>query len=106
MPRRAQIIRSGVVAAALVAMAGTAAPLTTSILSAVAKDYAGTASGLNSATSRTGGLIVTALAGTVMAHSGSAMLGSFHAAAVMGAVMTSAAAVVAFTFLTSKTSME
>jgi predicted MFS family arabinose efflux permease len=84
------------VACIALGMAGTAAPLTTAILSAVDPSRAGTASGLNSAISRTGGLIVTALTGTVIADHGAGMFQAFHHAALAGASMTAVAALIAF----------
>lgn len=87
------------IAVIAIGMAGTAAPLTTAILGAVDAARTGTASGLNSATSRTGGLIVTALTGTVIARHGPAMIDAFHVAAVIGAVMAGGAALIAYLFL-------
>jgi EmrB/QacA subfamily drug resistance transporter len=87
------------IAVIAIGMAGTAAPLTTAILGAVDAARTGTASGLNSATSRTGGLIVTALTGTVIARHGPAMIDAFHVAAVIGAAMAGGAALIAYLFL-------
>ncbi len=53
-------------------MAIAVAPLTTAVLSAVDEHHVGTASGLNSAVSRAGGLIVTALLGAVLSQQGAA----------------------------------
>ncbi|GAA4015630.1 MFS transporter [Sphingomonas swuensis] len=61
-------------------MAVAVAPLTTSVLASVDERHSGTASGLNSAVARTGGLIATALLGAVLAAKGSALIGSFHSA--------------------------
>ena len=66
-------------------MAGAVAPLTTAVLSSVDATHTGTASGFNSAISRTGGLIATALSGAVIAQSGAALVGSFHIAALIAA---------------------
>ncbi len=64
----------------------TAAPLTTAVLGAVDAHRSGTASGLNSAVARAGGLIATALLGGVLAHDrGPALLAAFHTAAAVGA---------------------
>ena len=77
-------------------MAGAVAPLTTAVLSSVEDEYAGTASGFNSAIARTGGLIATALAGAVMAQSGPALVSAFHGAALVGAGLAVASGVTAF----------
>ena len=79
-----------------VGMTGAAAPLTTAVLSAVDPRHTGAASGLNSAVSRAGGLVVTALLGFVLASRGRAMMGNLHRAAIMGAVLSFTAAACAF----------
>lgn len=80
-------------------MAGAVAPLTTAVLSSVDSEHTGTASGFNSAISRTGGLIATALAGAVMARSGGDMVSAFHVAAFIGAGLAAGSAAVAFAML-------
>ena len=68
-------------------MSGVAAPLTTAVLGSVDQAHTGAASGFNSAAARTGGLIATALLGSVLAASGSELLAAFR-----GAMLAAAAA--------------
>jgi EmrB/QacA subfamily drug resistance transporter len=77
-------------------MAGAVAPLTTAVLSSVDSRHTGSASGLNSAVARTGGLVATALLGGVLAAEGSALFDAFHVAAVAGAVASIVAGLAAF----------
>ncbi|MEJ1968225.1 MAG: MFS transporter [Rhizomicrobium sp.] len=63
-------------------MAGAVAPLTTAVLSSVDARHTGSASGLNSALARLGGLIATALLGGVLAARGPALVQSFHVASL------------------------
>jgi len=83
-------------ATAALGMAGAVAPLTTAVLASVDQRHAGTASGFNSAISRTGGLIATALSGAVIANQTSELLPAFHVAAAVGAVAALASGIVAF----------
>ena len=77
-------------------MAGAVAPLTTAVLASVDRAHTGSASGFNSAVSRTGGLVVTALLGTVLGASGPELILEFHAAALAGAVIAVAASASVF----------
>ena len=72
-------------------MAIAVAPLTASVLGSVDEKHVGTASGFNSAVSRTGGLIATALLGVVLARDGEALIAGFHLS-LIGAAIASAAA--------------
>jgi MFS family permease len=79
-----------------IGMAGAVAPLTTAVLASVDSRHTGSASGLNSAVARTGGLVATALLGGVLAAKGQALTGQFHAAAVVAALASLGAAASAF----------
>jgi EmrB/QacA subfamily drug resistance transporter len=68
-------------------MACAVAPLTTAVLMTVDRVHTGTASGLNSAVARTGGLVATALIGPVLAASGPDLLHAFRLAAAIGAAI-------------------
>jgi MFS family permease len=76
-------------------MACAVAPLTTAVLMAVDGQHTGAASGLNSAVARTGGLVATALIGSVIAFSGDALLSAFDIAVEICAVTCLAAALCA-----------
>ena len=80
-------------------MAIAVAPLTTAVLSAVDEHHVGTASGLNSAVSRAGGLIVVALAGIVLSRAGPALIGGLHEAALAGAGLALISSATAFATL-------
>ena len=80
-------------------MAIAVAPLTTAVLGAVDEHHVGTASGLNSAVSRGGGLIVVALLGTVLSQRGPALIAAFHGAALAGAGLALASSLIAWTTL-------
>jgi hypothetical protein len=89
------------IAVVALGMAGAVAPLTTAVLSSVDDRHTGTASGLNSAIARTGGLIATALAGAVVAASAKDLIGTFHLAAIVAAGAAVAAGIVAFATLSA-----
>lgn len=93
---------SGMLPAILVialGMAGAVAPLTSAVLASVDARHTGSASGLNSAVARLGGLIATALLGGVFATGGAALFGAFHVAAVACAAASLAAGIAAFIFI-------
>jgi MFS family permease len=73
------------VLAIAIGMAGAVAPLTTAVMASVDSDHVGTANGFNSAMARTGGLIATALLGTVLAARGAALGEAFATAAFVAA---------------------
>jgi EmrB/QacA subfamily drug resistance transporter len=80
-------------------MSAAVAPLTTAVLTAVDARHTASASGLNSAVARTGGLVATALLGSVLAASGAALLSAFHAGMMVGAAACAAASLSAFALL-------
>jgi len=77
-------------------MAGAVAPLTTAVLASVDGRHTGSASGLNSAVARTGGMVATALLGGVLGTAGPALINGFHAAAAACAVASIAASMSAY----------
>ena len=79
-----------------IGMAGAVAPLTTAVFAAVDARHTGSASGLNSAVARTGGLVATALLGSVLGTLGPALVSGFHTVAMMCAMASAAAAASAF----------
>jgi EmrB/QacA subfamily drug resistance transporter len=79
-----------------IGMAGAVAPLTTAVLASVDNRHTGSASGLNSAVARTGGMVATALLGGVLGATGHALINGFHAAAIACAIASVAAAASAF----------
>jgi EmrB/QacA subfamily drug resistance transporter len=82
-----------------IGMSAVAAPLTTAVLSAVDARHTGSASGLNSAVARAGGLVATALLGGVLAARGSALTAGVHLAMVACAAACLAAAVLGFVLI-------
>ena len=85
-----------------IGMSGAVAPLTTAILTSVDARHTGSASGFNSAVARAGGLVGTALLGTVLAAQGDQLLTGFHAAMFVGAVGCAAASASAYGLLKSR----
>ncbi len=83
-----------------IGMAGAVAPLTNAVLGAVDRRHTGSASGFNSATARTGGLIATALLGSVLGAKGDSLMTGFHAAALACAIACVAASASAFFLIT------
>ncbi len=83
-------------------MSAAVAPLTTAVLTAVDAQHTGSASGLNSAVARLGGLIATALLGTVLAAQGQLLLTAFHVAMLAGAVACVAASLSAMALLEAR----
>ncbi len=77
-------------------MAGAVAPLTTAVLASVDSRHTGSASGLNSAVARTGGMVATALLGGILGAASPALINGFHAAAVACAAASIAASVSAY----------
>jgi EmrB/QacA subfamily drug resistance transporter len=75
------------------------APLTASVLGSVEEQHVAMASGFNSAVARTGGLIATALLGSVLASNGHALFAEFHRAMAVSAAVAALSAFVALTML-------
>jgi len=75
------------------------APLTSSVLGSVEEQHVAMASGFNSAVARTGGLIATALLGSVLSSEGEQLFAGFHGAMVASAIVAALSSVVALTML-------
>ena len=75
------------------------APLTSSVLGSVEEQHVAMASGFNSAVARTGGLIATALLGSVLASRGEQLFAGFHAAMTVSALVAALASLVTLTML-------
>jgi EmrB/QacA subfamily drug resistance transporter len=84
-------------------MAGAVAPLTTTVLGSVDARHTGSASGLNSAVARGGGLVATALLGHVIASSGARLVTEFHVAAGIGAAAALGASLSGFALIAGET---
>lgn len=80
-------------------MAVAVAPLTTAVLACVDARHTGTASGLNSAVARTGGLVATALLGAALAGKGAALVAGFYVTVLTCAAVAAAAGLSAFLLL-------
>jgi EmrB/QacA subfamily drug resistance transporter len=80
-------------------LSGAVAPLTTAILSSVDAAHTGSASGFNSAVARTGGLMATALLGSVLAAQGLSLIAAFQIAMLACAVACVASGASAYFFL-------
>ena len=87
------------VAVIAIGMSGAVAPLTNAVLGSVDERHTGSASGFNSAVARIGGLIATALLGSVLAASGAGLLAAFHAAMLVTALSAAAASLSAFVLI-------
>ena len=77
-------------------MAIAVAPLTSAVLASVDSEHTGMVSGFNSALSRTGGLIATALLGAVLAAEGAALLAAFSTALLIAAATAALGGAAAF----------
>jgi hypothetical protein len=75
------------------------APLTSSVLGSVEEQHVAMASGFNSAVARTGGLIATALLGSVLASRGEQLFAGFHWAMYVSAAVAALSSLVALTML-------
>jgi MFS family permease len=82
-----------------VGMTIAVAPLTSSVLGSVEERHVAMASGFNSAVARTGGLIATALLGSVLSSKGPELYTEFHRAMAIAAAAAGLASIVALTML-------
>lgn len=80
-------------------MSAAVAPLTTAVLTSVDPEHTGSASGINSAVARTGGLVATALLGSVLAAAGDSLLFAYRVAMGVGAVICAASSISALALL-------
>ena len=79
-----------------VGLAVAVAPLTTAVLGSVDARFTGAASGLNNAVARTGGLVATALLGSVLGARGPALSAAVPIAAMVGSGLCVAASACAY----------
>jgi predicted MFS family arabinose efflux permease len=84
-----------------IGLSGAVAPLTTAVLNSVDARHTGSASGFNSAVARTGGLVATALLGSVLAAQGNQLVRAFDLAMIASAVVCAGAAASAFILVRS-----
>jgi MFS family permease len=82
-----------------VGMAGAVAPLTNAVMASVDEEHVGIANGFNSAIARTGGLIATALLGSVLAATGEALVTAFDRAVLVAAAAAALAGISALLML-------
>lgn len=87
------------IAVMAIGMTIAVAPLTSSVLGSVEEQHVAMASGFNSAVARTGGLIATALLGSVLASKGTDLFDGFHLAMYVSAAVAGAAGIVGLTML-------
>ena len=87
-------------------MAITVAPLTTAVLASVDAPHVGSASGLNSAVARIGGLVATALLGGVFAATGTGLFDAFHVAALACALASAVGGGLAFVLVAPRASAD
>ncbi len=80
-------------------MSAAVAPLTTAVLTSVDQAHIGSASGINSAVARFGGLVATASLGSVLAAEGDRLLPAYRVAMGLGALICAAASLSAFALL-------
>ena len=80
-------------------MSAAVAPLTTAVLTSVDPEHTGSASGINSAVARTGGLVATALLGFVLAAAGERLVAAYRTAMGIGALVCATASLCAFALL-------
>jgi EmrB/QacA subfamily drug resistance transporter len=85
-----------------IGMAGAVAPLTTAVFASVDSRHTGSASGLNSAAARTGGMVATSLLGGVIGATGPALIRGFHSAAIVCALAAAVASASAFFLIAAK----
>jgi EmrB/QacA subfamily drug resistance transporter len=85
-----------------IGMAGAVAPLTTAVFASVDSRHTGSASGLNSAAARTGGMVATSLLGGVIGATGPALIRGFQSAAIVCALAAAVASASAFFLIAAK----